>query len=297
MKLWVQYAVFAAAMVISFLASMAPAHAGPEFNPDHVVGFEVLVLGACDGSFDCSAGHSFLRLVGTDGAAEDKVLTFSTNGPSPVGIVDNLKFTARAVVGLPLTQDLMNFSGVVRSYVFQEKRTILRIPLQLSSLVKSKILENIESIVLSQRERGLDPAGYSVLFNNCAGKIVQLLNQSGVPRELFGFAIPVNLPAHLHRTYVALYPPIEVDVREQSSVDALPASFYKYCDDATCATEVVRNFEKIWPGESIEFPSNEQLDPEFRKTLATRTVPNNWSGQKKFIDRHFELLKASTTQR
>ena len=126
-----------------------------------------------------------------------------------------------------------------------------------------------------------------------------MLNKAGLPRAFFGIAIPNNLPDYLYRTYNAQYPVITIPYNSNFSrkdlnekFEALPASYYKFCEESECAEQVVRTFNKYFPNGKIEFPNYEVPDPEFRQTAyRTRTTPTHWNGQKQNVDRHYDLIR------
>ncbi len=281
--------------IVPMASLLAPTIAMAATNPDSVLGFEVLIVDGCKTEFSCDYGHSFLRIVPasgqTDSQTGDMVLGFGTNAPSPHGLLQILQFTLQGMVGLPLSKVVGSARNVFSDYAIQQKRQLVRVPLQVTRAVKVKILENIDEFLSGSQNRAANAVAYDVLFNNCAGKIVELLNRSGVPRELFGIAIPLNLPAHLFRTYVALYPPIRVDPASELSLQALPAEFYRYCEDLNCALAVNQKYEEIWPGQSIQFPPDDNGEREMGNTLSKRTSPTHWSGHQGVVMRHFQLLR------
>lgn len=287
--------IFAASLAAAFPSARAQAIP----DPSEIVGFEILVAGSCGTSFVCYYGHSFLRLVSSV-PANDLVLGFYANERNPSGLIQNIQFTAQGILGMRLGLGLLSFSKIFREYVIEDRRELIRLPLQVSPDVKIKLIKNLRELISTFQSRVPGTRGYDILFNNCAGKIVQLLSQSGVPTETFGIAIPLNLPAHLFRTYVAFYPPIRLSARDDfaRAAEPLAAEFYQYCQTIECARVVVSEFSRYWQNQSIQFPLDQAVnstldDPETKRTLSSRTSPNHWNGNRSAISRHFELLRVA----
>jgi hypothetical protein len=288
-------------LAFTFILLVAPfANAASFENPEDVVGFEVLMADKCEHGMECMMGHTFLRMVRRDGPARrDLIFGFTTPEGPPDSIPGIIAFGARAAfVGLRLLPSVSNVASVYRSYSVDEHRDLTRIPLQMTSENKRRMLENLETIFSPESKitRDAKNRAYTYLFDNCAGLLIKLLKDSGMPNESFGIAIPMNVPAHLFRTYNALYPEIRIakDSEFAGNFDALPEAMYQFCDDEACAHTVRATFATTWPGQEIEFPQFEKRDPEIeRPTLRTRTEPHDWSGRKPLVIKHFELLRTT----
>ena len=265
-------------------------------DSNEVVGFEVLLADKCDNNFQCAFGHSFLRIVRKNGTpSTDPVLAFKTDNFHLNSLIDRIGFSTKGLFALPLNSDFTSIGSVIYQYMNIEKRELKRIPLQVTAKNKEALVKNINEIIKIKREKK-DDKGYDILFNNCAGKIVELLNKSGLPRELFGIAIPNNLSDHLFRTYNAHYPVITIPYASsriglETQFEALPDSYYKFCEDLECAEQIVRTFNKYFPKGKIEFPNYEKPDLIYQQTtLRTRTEPTHWNGNKPNVERHYKLL-------
>lgn len=269
-----------------------------EFAPSAVLGFEVIMAGPCDSGAECAMGHALLRIVRREGLTGlDPVLSFTTTDQMPESFAGQLGFSIRALTGLRLVPGKATLDQVYRLYVGTENRTMTRIALQTSPEVKAQLLRNIAVLFSPDSEisRHEKNTAYNYLFANCVGLLVKLLGDAGLPHEMFGIAIPANLPAYLFRTYNALYPEISILKTKsfEGNFDALPAAMYTLCDDAVCAKQVRATFANTWPGQEIEFPRFEKPDRDFeRETLRTRSQPNHWNGAKPLIIKHFELLNS-----
>ena len=285
--------------VIFILLFTAPLSAAPMATTEDVIGFEVLMADKCDHGMECAMGHTFLRMVRRDNVAgSDLVFGFTTSEAPPKSIPGFISFSARALIGLPLAPSMTNLKTVFQVYSEQEARQLSRIPLQMTKENKRRMIENLQTIFSDDSEysRNKKNTAYNYFFDNCAGLLVKLLKDSGLPNESIGIAIPMNVPAHLFRTYNALYPEIQIAKGSHfaDNFDALPDAMYQFCNDATCATTVRATFRKTWPGQEIEFPRFDKPDRDFeRETLRTRTEPNHWNGLKPVIVRHFEWLRTS----
>lgn len=269
---------------------------------EDVLGFEVLVASSCEKGFQCAFGHSLIRVNRKSGiASEDIVLGFSTSAPEPETLSEKISFSIKSVTGLPLTFEVTDLKTVYSNYSLRERRNILRLPLQVTKENKDVLIRNINRLFFPDGEEpdmamvAKKQTAYNSLFNNCAGEIVSLLNESGFPKELFGVALPSNLPAHLYRTYVSLYPGIMTELNGglESQFASLPDAFYQLCTTLECATSVVSSFQNYWPGKQIEFPNYERPETgSSRETqgLWVRSEPTHWNSRKPAIQRHFKLL-------
>ncbi|MEZ0391819.1 MAG: DUF4105 domain-containing protein [Pseudobdellovibrionaceae bacterium] len=275
-----------------------------ELDANQIVGFEVLLAGNCENNFQCAFGHSFLRIIQKNGSSStDPVLAFTTNNYEPKSLAHQIGFTTVGLFALPLKSDFTDIGSVVNQYMNIEKREIKRIPLQVTPKNKEALIKNINEII-SLRQQKKDDKGYDILFNNCAGKIVDLLNQSGLPREIFGIAIPSHLPDHLFRTYNAHYPVMTIPYSPsisrkemENQFEALPESYYRFCEELECAEQVVRTFNKYFPNGKIEFPNYQRPDPPYEQTtLRTRSEPAHWNGNKLNVERHYQLLQEAETK-
>ncbi|CAN5532551.1 hypothetical protein BH10BDE1_BH10BDE1_17870 [soil metagenome] len=287
-------------LLLSFVSLLTvPLQAAPMASPDDVAGFEVLMADKCDHGMECAMGHTLLRMVRRDGpAGSDVVFGFTTSEGPPKSIPGFISFSVRALIGIPLAPSMTNLKTVFQVYSVQENRQLSRIPLQMTGENKRRMIENLQTIFSDDSEfsRNKKNTAYNYLFDNCAGLLVKLLKDSGLPNESIGIAIPMNVPAHLFRTYNALYPEIHIARGSlfASNFDALPEAMYQFCDDAACASNVRATFAKFWPGQEIEFPRFEKPDRDFeRETLRTRSEPNHWNGLKPVIVRHFEWLRTT----
>jgi hypothetical protein len=282
---------------VLLLAAPKMANAGASYDADEIVGFEVLLADRCDQGMECAMGHTFLRMVRRDSpAARDLVFGFTTTEGPPGSITGLIAYSARALVGLRLLPSMTSLANVYRSYVEDESRDLIRIPLQMTDENKRRMVENISMIFSpdSKYSRDEKNTAYNYLFDNCAGLLVKLLKDSGMPNESIGIANPMNVPAHLFRTYNALYPELRVtkNYRFGRKFDALPDEMYQFCRDVECALKVRSTFPRIWPGQEIEFPRFEKPDPTYeRETLRSRSEPNDWNGLKATVVRHFELIR------
>jgi hypothetical protein len=173
---------------------VANAHA---LDVDQVAGFEVIVAGACDDGFNCAFGHSFLRIVMRGRfEGDDPVLAFTTNAKEPQTFIEKLKLSGMSVVGLPLLRETRSLNSIVRLYSRFKNRTISRIPLQVTEKNEHRLVEKIDELFFRSTGPKIDEAtAYNFLSSNCACNIVAILNEAGVPREIFGIAIPMNLGA------------------------------------------------------------------------------------------------------
>ncbi len=242
-------------------------------------------------------GHTAMSVVGPGNRpGRDLVVAFTTGESPPPTLASFVGFSIRALTGIELTPSIVTLADIVEIYSLEENRDITRIPLQMTPENKKQMVTNLNKVLSYNSTTPIKEkmTAYTFLFDNCAGLLVKLLKDSGMPSEFFGIAIPTNVPAHLFRTYNALYPGISISKGSSlaRNFDALPAEMYQFCQDAVCAAVVRSTFLATWPQQEIEYPRFEKVDPAFEpETLRSRSEPSDWASTKPFVLRHFELLR------
>jgi len=171
------------------------------FRRSHEIkGIELIVAGAIDQRVESRFGHSLLRFVFNEGpAVEDLVLSF-------VALVDEPMLDYRKGVngGYQVLAMVTPLGRVLQTYLEGEERQLDRYVIPTNLEMRKSLIENLRKGISTAHGFGV----YKFFSSNCAGVLVRLLNQSGVPAGP-QLPIPSALPEQMaarHLTPFAYMP-------------------------------------------------------------------------------------------
>lgn len=161
---------------------------------------ELLIAEATDARAASRWGHALLRFVDGDGDPfDDLVLAFGAELDRP-----RVSLWRGVVGGYEAVPMVRRLGWIYLDYVQEQGRALDRVPLPSDPALVASLLASLGARAAS----GLGP--YTFFKANCAGLLVDLLEEAGFPRPESGGRIPVRLGDAFAEVGAAPLPPTQV---------------------------------------------------------------------------------------
>ncbi len=281
------------AIISTILILCLPLFAQAQIDADDIMGAELLIIGQCENSMQCYFGHSSLRLVSRNGfTSNDYVIGYATSEGPGAGGLNKVAYSIKSLFKLELVTDLMRLSDTIDYNITRSNRRIYRLPLQLTTETKNKLISLINNSFFNSSNKVKDKS-YNFLRGNCSGYLMKLLKDAGAPMKSYSVAVPRFMESHFNNSYLALYPSILIDNKGDINwqFERLPKEFYTYCASDMCASEVRSSFSNIWENEKFKMPvSPYKLDRPATDDSTAPAVNINWNNKKDVIHNHLKFI-------
>lgn len=182
----------------------------PEIN--EISGIEILLASGSDASINTKYGHTFIRLLDHDDIwSNDTVMSFGYEVIPNQNKLDAIKEILKTTYGeFPLVMNVTTLGQLWTRYEVNENRNIHRHIVPTNQTIRNEISNTLKEWKNSPNLLG----GYTVLSNNCIGKLEELLKRSGVPLRVTSIVKPMSIHKYLVESNVSFMAPVKFNSKE-----------------------------------------------------------------------------------